>query len=175
MYLGMDGVYPEWENRARSVIKGQQGDYKLLDALQSSKAITVNVTNPDYDATFGPIAYDKGGALCRMIEGFLTEKTFQTGLRFYLKKFSYSNAESKDLWESLEQFSNGLNINDIMDSWTNKPGYPVVSFNGSHLLQERFLLNSSGISIKRNVIECNTDTAAWHFQLQWRTPCGLYQ
>ena len=32
-----------------------------LDALESSKAITVNVTNPDFDAYFGRIAYGKGG------------------------------------------------------------------------------------------------------------------
>ena len=31
-----------------------------LDALQSSKAITADVTNPDYDSYFGAIAYQKG-------------------------------------------------------------------------------------------------------------------
>ncbi len=143
MYLGMDGVFPEWENMARSVIKGNQGDYKMLDALQSSQAITVTVTNPDFDATFGPIAYDKGGALCRMINGFLTEDTFKTGLRSYLKEHSYDNAESKDLWDSLSAASN-LSVNKIMESWTTKPGYPVVSFDGKDFIQERFFLNSSG-------------------------------
>ncbi|MCT7738455.1 MAG: ERAP1-like C-terminal domain-containing protein, partial [Lactobacillus iners] len=39
--------------------------------------------------------------------------------------YKYGNAQGQDLWEYLGQAS-GLNIGDIMDSWLEQPGYPVV-------------------------------------------------
>ena len=120
------------------------------DALESSKAITNEVTNPDYDAFFGSIAYDKGGCIIRMIENFMTEDKLNLGVSQYLKKFEYSNAETKDLWEALndvadpESLPSNLELPEIMSSWTDQPGYPVVEYDGTTLKQERFLLNTTG-------------------------------
>ena len=52
-------LFPESKHRDRQLTMSQQSVFEL-DALQSSKAITTNVTNPDYDAYFGAIAYQKG-------------------------------------------------------------------------------------------------------------------
>ena len=42
------------------------------------KAITNPVTNPDYDARFGQIAYKKGACILRMIEKFMTEEKYRS-------------------------------------------------------------------------------------------------
>lgn len=72
----------------------------------------------------------------------------------YLKKFEYDNAEQDDLWEALTEqahtdgtLSQALTIKQIMDTWTLRKGYPLVTINratGSNqitLTQKWFLLN----------------------------------
>ena len=145
-FLGTDLAFPESKFRDRQLIMAQQVVFGL-DALQTSKAITSDVTNPDYDAYFGAIAYKKGGSLCRMIEHFMTEEKFKSGVASYLKTYEYGNAESKDLWASLTQFADldgNLTISKIMDTWTTQPGFPVITFNGTKISQQRFFLNASG-------------------------------
>jgi hypothetical protein len=58
-FLGTTNAFPESKHRDRQLIMSQQSVFGL-DALQSSKAITSDVTNPDYDSYFGAIAYQKG-------------------------------------------------------------------------------------------------------------------
>ena len=124
-------------------------DVFQLDALESSKAITNTVTNPDYDAYFGRIAYGKGGCLLRMAQNFMTEDKFRKGVSKYLKMYQYANAETKDLWDALNSEAGDLpkDLASIMDTWTKKPGYPVVSYDGTNLEQTRFLLNATGKKI----------------------------
>ena len=145
-FLGTQHVFPESQLRDRQLIIKQQNVFQD-DALESSKAIRNEVTNPDYADMFDSIAYDKGGSILRMTQHFMTEDKFKQGVRSYLKKHQFGNAESKDLWESLQEWANlpeSLTISQIMDTWTNQPGYPVITFNGSTLTQERFFLNASG-------------------------------
>lgn len=118
-----------------------------LDALESSKAITVEVTNPDYDAYFGSIAYSKGGCLLRMAENFMTEEKFRQGVNAYLKEYLYGNAETAQLWAKLTEFADlpqGLNVSQIMNTWTTQPGFPVVTINATQMSQTRFLLDPNG-------------------------------
>ena len=132
--------------RDRQLIIGQQSVFGP-DALQSSKAITNDVTNPNYDSDFGSIAYNKGASVLRMIENFMTEEKFKSGVRSYLKTHEYGNAESKELWASLTEFADlddNLSISEIMDTWITQPGYPVVTYNGKKITQQRFFLDTSG-------------------------------
>jgi len=55
-------------------------------------------------------------------------------LRHYLnKQMKYGTARPTDLWESFEQFVSispnrkKTSIKEIMNTWTNQPGYPVVN------------------------------------------------
>ena len=139
-------MLPESQLRDRQLIIGQQMVFQL-DALESSKAIRNEVTNPDFNELFDDIAYSKGGSILKMTEHFMKEQNFKKGVRAYLKKHQYGNAEAEDLWQSLTEFADlpgNLTIRQVMDTWTNQPGYPVVTFDGTTLTQERFFLNASG-------------------------------
>lgn len=55
-------------------------------------------------------------------------------LRHYLnKQMKYGIARPTDLWESFEQFASispskrKASIEEIMNTWTDQPGYPVVN------------------------------------------------
>ena len=51
-----------------------------------------------------------------MLRHFLTDEVFQSGIVRYLRKFSYSNAQNQDLWDSL------ANARDAPD--THSPSIP---------------------------------------------------
>lgn len=92
-----------------------------------------------------------------MLAEYLGEEYFRKGLQKYLKKHSYANASTADLWESLEQVS-GKPVKMIMNNWTSKPGYPVVKVfekdKKIKLTQNRFF--SSVLSQKNSV-----DSTTW--------------
>uniref|UniRef100_A0A915EUB2 Aminopeptidase n=1 Tax=Ditylenchus dipsaci TaxID=166011 RepID=A0A915EUB2_9BILA len=98
-----------------------------LDSMRSSHPIEVAINNPnELDEIYDSITYAKSNSMNRMLCNYLTEPVFQKGLRNYLKKFQYKNAQTTDLWNALAEAS-GQDINTIMSSWTKQMGYPLVT------------------------------------------------
>ena len=103
-----------------------------VDALGSTHPIESPVNHPD-DAQelFDVISYEKGCSTLYQIEQFIGEEVFRRGIVSYLKKHSYGNTETHDLWDSLEEACRdaGLSIpvRRIMDAWVFTAGHPVVS------------------------------------------------
>lgn len=66
------------------------------------------------------------------------------GIRQYLKKHAYGNTQTGDLWDALSKAS-GKDVSAVMDIWTKRVGYPVVSVTENedgksiHVKQNRFL------------------------------------
>lgn len=124
-----------------------------IDALVSSKPISVEVANPDYDMTYSRLSYGKGNCLIRMIENFITLEVFKSGINQYLMTKEHDNADRYDLWKALNAAAEtanilppGLDIAKIMKNWTEKEGYPVLTVtlneDGTRLVQQkRFLLD----------------------------------
>ncbi len=119
-----------------------------LDSLKNSHPIEVEVNHPDeISEIFDMVSYAKGSAVIRMLAEYLGDDKFRDGLRHYLKKHSYKNTQTIDLWNSFEKISKKT-IVQIMNSWTKETGYPLLSVskknNQFYLNQERFF--SSRIS-----------------------------
>ena len=125
-----------------------------VDGLDTTKAISAEVTNPYYTKTSSTIVYDKGASLLMMIEGFLGYDTFVKGVNQYLKDNIYSTATRDDLWRALEaaaleddSFLGGYGMGTIMESWSLQKGYPIVNVqmgdgeNQLTLTQERYFLD----------------------------------
>ncbi|MBU1000753.1 M1 family metallopeptidase [Patescibacteria group bacterium] len=146
-YFAIDHIFPEWDIWTQFVAT-EMRDAFSLDSLKNTHPIEVEVSDPaEISEIFDRISYSKGASVLRMLMSYLGEKDFQNGLRHYLKKFAYQNAETSDLWTSLEIVS-GKPVKKIMECWTTEPGHPVitVSEQGSKLklTQSRFF--SSPIS-----------------------------
>jgi aminopeptidase 2 len=79
-----------------------------------------------------------------MISKYLGEDVFMAGIRRYIKKHSYGNTQTEDLWAALSEES-GKDISKVASIWTKKVGYPVITVTESadgetiHLQQNRFL------------------------------------
>jgi len=138
----VDKLFPEWDMWTQFYNNEGMAAFGL-DSLKSSHPIEVEVNNPEHiKEVFDSISYFKGAAIIRMLEQYLGEETFRLGLQDYLKSFSYSNAETDDLWKSLSKISK-KDVKKMMDSWTIQMGYPLVKVSKEDkeilLKQERFL------------------------------------
>lgn len=134
--------YPEWKVWEEYVIDNLQSALSL-DSLRSSHPIEVPVKRADeVNEIFDAISYSKGSCVLRMLSSYLGEDKFLEGVRHYLKKHSFGNTQTGDLWASLSEVS-GKPVQDVMTTWTKKIGYPVVSVtekdNSIQLKQNRFL------------------------------------
>ncbi len=99
----------------------------LTDGLRSSRPVEFEVAAPqDAEAMFDVLTYEKGGAVLRMLEQYLDPAIFRDGVRRYLARHRFANAETTDLWRALRDAS-GEPIPEIMDGWIFRQGYPLVT------------------------------------------------
>lgn len=102
---------------------------------------------------FGGIGYQKSGCVLRMFQQTLTEQTFAKGLKYYQTAMHMKAAIPDDLHAGLQQAydedypGNGLNINALMHSWEDRPGYPMISvrlLNNNLVFRQRRYPGSAG-------------------------------
>ncbi len=160
-----DKFNPEW-NWAQNE-DGSKQSAMNADARSTSHAIQQHVTDElQADASFDPeITYDKGQAFLRMLEAYLGEDTFRSGIRQYMQAHKYSNATTADLWIALGAASK-KDVSALAKAWTEQPGFPLISVTAAcdasgnrtvTLAQKRFLLDGT------------SDTA----NTRWNVPVAL--
>lgn len=143
-YLAVDHMFPEWNMWTQFVVDEQQQALKL-DILEHTHAIEVPVHHPDeIRSIFDAISYSKGASVINMLHQYLGPDVFRDGLRHYLARHKYSNTDTVDLWQALEEIS-GKSVKQFMHAWTSLPGFPVVHTTVEDqnvtLRQERLLIN----------------------------------
>lgn len=145
--LCTDHMFPEW-HVWDLYLADRYAVALRLDALENSHPVEVKVNHPDeISEIFDMVSYAKGSAVIRMLAEYLGADTFRDGLRHYLKKHSYKNTETVQLWESFEKVSK-KNVVKMMSTWTKQTGYPLITLSKKghqyFATQERFF--SSRIS-----------------------------
>uniref|UniRef100_K3WUF7 Aminopeptidase n=1 Tax=Globisporangium ultimum (strain ATCC 200006 / CBS 805.95 / DAOM BR144) TaxID=431595 RepID=K3WUF7_GLOUD len=138
-------IFPEWNVWDTFVQEITMSTAMVKDCMKTSHPIEVVVNHPDeVDQIFDVISYAKGASIIRMLSEYLGRDVFYKGIHAYLVKFSYRNAQTEDLWNSLEEAS-GQKITKMANSWTSQTGYPIVTFNveTKELTQERFFADKS--------------------------------
>ncbi len=148
---------PEW-SRWLSFQLGDKAWAHGTDHLASTRPIEFEVESPmEVDEMFDSITYGKGSAVLRQIEQFTGEEAFRQGVGDYLRKHSYSNTDTSDLWEGLDGRSH-WSVGEIMSTWVYQKGLPQIDVTltaeGIGLSQRRFL-----------VIPDETDTTIWQVPL----------
>ncbi len=124
-----------------------------VDSLASTRPVEFPVEAPaDCDGMFDVLTYQKGGSLLRMLEQYLGEEAFRRGVSHYLSKHEYSNTETSDLWDAIEEAvaadsGSDTPVRKLMDSWIWQPGYPLVTARLEEstlvLTQQRFALGDT--------------------------------
>ncbi|XP_013791425.2 aminopeptidase N-like, partial [Limulus polyphemus] len=155
-YLGTMAVEKDWKMDEQFIVNTLQS-VMALDSLKNSHPISVPVNHPDeISEIFDGISYSKGASIIRMMNHFLGEENFRTGLTKYLIDRSYKNAVQDDLWKHLTMVQNvvkeedRINVKTVMDSWTLQTGYPLLTVTRDYrqgiatITQNRFLLENQG-------------------------------
>ncbi|CAG9805384.1 unnamed protein product [Chironomus riparius] len=87
----------------------------------------------DLQGKFGGIGYQKSACVLRMFMEVMTENVFLNGLNRYLIKNKFNAATPRELHIGLQEAYNSsfpgntLNIGEVMYTWENQPGYPLIS------------------------------------------------
>ncbi|XP_032574226.1 puromycin-sensitive aminopeptidase isoform X3 [Drosophila sechellia] len=111
-----------------------------LDSLKNSHPIEVPVGHPsEIDEIFDEISYNKGASVIRMLHDYIGEDTFRKGMNLYLTRHQYGNTCTEDLWAALQEASS-KNVSDVMTSWTQHKGFPVVSVESEQTSKNQRLL-----------------------------------
>jgi aminopeptidase N len=128
-YRSVDELYPEW-NIWQVFMQREVSSALSRDSLPNVQPVQVQVNHPDeLGSVFDPsIVYAKGAALLNTVRHLIGEEAFCSGLKNYFLEFKYSNTVADDLWKHLEKVSRS-DIQQMMQGWLQKPGFPVVEVN----------------------------------------------
>ncbi|XP_031388911.1 aminopeptidase M1-like [Punica granatum] len=124
-YMATDRFFPEWKIWTQFLQQSTGGLH--MDALENSHPIEIEVSQArSVLEIFDAISYKKGSAVIRMLQDYLGDKVFQKSLSSYIKRYAWKNAKTEDLWNVLTE-ETGVKVNAMMNTWTKRKGYPVIS------------------------------------------------
>ncbi|HEY8758284.1 MAG TPA: M1 family metallopeptidase [Candidatus Limnocylindria bacterium] len=118
-------VNPEWRF-TRDVVSQNTPAFNL-DSLVSTHPISMEAKNVDAaNERFDAVTYLKGQGVLRMIENYLGEDDFRSGVRIYLGRHKWANATAGDFWRALDEAS-GRDVTGLATAWITEPGHPLVA------------------------------------------------
>ncbi len=119
-----DAFRPQWKVW---VTFSSERDLALeIDGLHATRPVEYEVVSPDdTQGMFDRLTYEKGAGILHMLEQYLGAETYRDGIRNYLRKHSYANTVTTDLWDAIEEIS-GEPVRDVMNTWILQGGYPLV-------------------------------------------------
>ncbi|WP_395645448.1 M1 family metallopeptidase [Terricaulis sp.] len=125
-----EAIHPDWNPWMAQMTDGT-ATAMALDARQGTHPVVQEVnTIDDANLAFDTITYEKGLAVIRMVEAYVGEDAFRTGVRQYLRDHAYGNTETNDLWSAVQRAS-GQPVLEIARSFTSQPGYPLLTVSGA--------------------------------------------
>jgi puromycin-sensitive aminopeptidase len=155
-----DTMHPEWK-RWLTFANLEVPWAMATDQLASTRPIEFEVNAPsEVDEMFDAITYGKGNAVLRMLEMFIGTQAFREGVGSYLRKHSYANTVTADLWEGLDGASEWP-VSEIMNTWVYQRGFPQIDVRivegGVRLDQRRYM-----------AIADESDTTLWKIPVHLR-------
>lgn len=150
-----ESIHPEYRADLDRV-GGAEGAMSS-DSLVSARKIRQPITgNGDIKTAFDGITYQKGAAVLAMFEHYVGEDTFRKGMRAYIQKHKFGNADADDLVDAITAAAGKDDaFKQAFNSFLDQSGVPLVSTkldcSGDqpvlHLTQSRYLpLGSTGNS-----------------------------
>lgn len=138
-------IHPEFESNLRLSKNRVMG----LDARLSTKPIRKPI-NTEADIMDGlGLAYSKGEAVLAMVENWIGEEAFKSGIRSYIKAHAYQNTTADNLWNALATAS-GKDVAKVLKTFIEQSSYPLIdarlSGNKLTLSQQRFVTAGSQAS-----------------------------
>ncbi|XP_014240064.2 aminopeptidase N-like [Cimex lectularius] len=168
--LSTNKVYREYDTQAWILAKES--------AMLRDCKWTTHPLRPDLELDardiFDEITYYKGSSILRMLNFTLGEDVLKEGVRNYLQEKLYSTACHKVLWANLEKaavaaghsFPEGVTLEQIMDAWLNKPGYPVVTVSRDYTTGE-VTISQKSVLEKEEELREESESDGWFVPLSY--------
>jgi len=97
-----------------------------LDSFATTHPIVQEVrTVEQANQAFDTITYQKGESVISMLEGFAGSDTWRRGIQDYIRRHSYQNTRTPDLWAAIES-AGARGLTSIADDFTKQPGVPLI-------------------------------------------------
>ncbi|MYN45486.1 M1 family peptidase [Pseudoduganella sp. FT93W] len=117
-------LHPEWQWSLRAVDTREQAMGQ--DALATTHPVVQKIATVEQASqAFDSITYQKGEAVIRMLEDYVGEQAWRSGVRNYMAKHKYGNTVSDDLWRAVEQAAHKP-VTAIAHDFTLQPGVPMI-------------------------------------------------
>lgn len=165
-YFGTEAVMKDWALENQFVVDQVHTAFSV-DSSITSHPMTHDVDSPaEISGMFDNISYNKGGSVIRMIKAIVGDGVFYKSLEKYLKSRENDAATPEHLFEAFKQEITDVKlknmIHDIMKSWTEQAGYPVVNIairtNSVSLKQQQYLTDGENF------------TKYWPVPITWAIP-----
>ncbi|KAH0560625.1 aminopeptidase Q-like isoform X1 [Cotesia glomerata] len=140
------------------------------DGYSVSQSLKSKV-NPEYLEAFHPEElYYRGACLLHMLHGVLKQNDSRTGYRKFVSRWSNGNGDVNSFLEAMtnnddDDNPDSVSLINVMESWINSHGYPVVFINRDYktatakITQSRFRFDNRTLD----------DQKPWHIPLTWAT------
>ncbi|KAF9977206.1 Aminopeptidase 2 mitochondrial [Actinomortierella ambigua] len=161
-FMVVDELYPDWEVWTEFVNKIQE--VLRQDSLRTSHPVEVEVVNPsDITQIFDEVSYMKGASVLRMLHAWLGQDQLLRGIRTFINKYMWSNANTEDLWVTLAEECK-VDVPAFMAKWTRQTGYPVLTV---------VELDESTVLVRQNLYLSTGDVTPEEDNLIWPIPLSL--
>jgi aminopeptidase N len=117
-------LHPEWNSELNAVDVRDAAMQR--DSVATTHPVVQHVqTVEQASQAFDDITYQKGESVIRMLEAYVGESAWRTGVRAYMKAHAYGNTVSDDLWGAIEKAAHKP-ITSIAHDFTLQPGVPMI-------------------------------------------------
>jgi aminopeptidase N len=117
-------LHPEWNTRLGTV--GSRDGAMQRDSVATTHPVVQHIqTVEQANQAFDEITYQKGEAVIHMLEAYVGENAWRSGVRSYMKTHAYGNTVSDDLWREIERAA-GKPVTAIAHDFTLQPGVPLI-------------------------------------------------
>ncbi|KAL2717324.1 putative aminopeptidase-2 [Vespula squamosa] len=148
-YFGTAQIEKTWSMEDQFLVEQYQAALGF-DGIETSRPMTRDIVNQSQVSGSGDsITYSKGASIIRMMSYIVGIDKFYEALRIYIRENkNVGIVEPKNLWVALQKVidSSNIDIETIMNNWTKKPGFPVLTViiekGKAKLHQKRFLLRN---------------------------------
>ncbi|CAJ0579229.1 unnamed protein product, partial [Mesorhabditis spiculigera] len=168
-YFGLHAVdagFRNWE----TFLGNTQNIAFDVDSLASAHPLSFKADSlQKIEESFDALTYKKGASVIKMLWHTLSHEKFLEGLQNYLRKYSYSNATSDQLWAEFASVGRGdyggISFVELARQWTSQIGYPLITVDRVgeghfELSQHRFYLSKT----------LNPKYPQDSFETQWHIP-----
>ncbi|MEA9553969.1 M1 family metallopeptidase [Xanthomonas campestris pv. campestris] len=119
-------LHPEWDIDKTGPAQKSRAAMRR-DAYVTTHPVVQHVATVEQASqAFDSITYAKGEAVIAMLEDYVGEDAWRTGVRSYIRQHQYGNAVTDQLWQQIDTVAPGKQFIQVAHDFTLQPGVPLI-------------------------------------------------